>query len=262
MRLYLLIFMYLTSTTFVVSQNINRVEVSGVIIVKSEDLEGVSVFNTSSNKGTITNEKGKFKIEVALNDELEISALQFRPSKLKITQEIINSKALKVHLIEQVNALDEVVLLPHDLTGDLLTDSEDIKMIKPVNFSFGSFNDFEMPDDYKSAVENTAITQSPKYLMDVGKIINLIMPNFFKGKKKKEKKQNKRTSVDKYIPKLSHALEESYFVEHHNIPKNKVKEFILFVEGENFDASLLTPERKMELIEFLNQKSKLFLKQK
>ena len=40
------------------AQVLNRIDVKGRIIVASGDIEGVTVYNTSSNKGTITNTKG------------------------------------------------------------------------------------------------------------------------------------------------------------------------------------------------------------
>ena len=64
------------------AQDIQRVEISGKIIVDSPDVEGVTVFNATSNKGTITDAEGKFSILVALNDRLQISALQFEILKL------------------------------------------------------------------------------------------------------------------------------------------------------------------------------------
>ena len=49
-----------------VSQNINRIEVSGKIIVEGNDVLGITIFNTSSNTGTITDENGEFKLKVSV----------------------------------------------------------------------------------------------------------------------------------------------------------------------------------------------------
>ena len=55
-----IIFLTLLMGLQVVSQNINRVEVKGRIIVESSDLIGITVLNTTTNVGTITNEMGEF----------------------------------------------------------------------------------------------------------------------------------------------------------------------------------------------------------
>ena len=74
---FYLILMFLFIIPNSKAQNVKRVLVEGQIIVDYPDLEGVTVYNLSSNKGTITNEEGKFAISVTLNDKIEISALQF-----------------------------------------------------------------------------------------------------------------------------------------------------------------------------------------
>jgi len=83
------------------AQEVERIEIEGKIIVEVEDIEGITVYNTSSNKGTITDAKGVFKIKVALNDKIEVSALQFQDFDVKISQDVINSKEITVYLVEQ-----------------------------------------------------------------------------------------------------------------------------------------------------------------
>ena len=57
------------------SQDVKRIPINGKIIVTSEDKEGVTVYNSSSNKGALTDEDGYFKINVALNDVIQFGAL-------------------------------------------------------------------------------------------------------------------------------------------------------------------------------------------
>jgi Zn/Cd-binding protein ZinT len=66
------------STFYGIAQDVDRITINGKIIVSTEDKEGVAVYNTSSNKGTITDEAGYFTFSVALNDVIEFSALQFK----------------------------------------------------------------------------------------------------------------------------------------------------------------------------------------
>src|SRR5690606_22967802 len=84
-------------------------------------------------KGTITNEKGGFLLEVAENDVIEISALQFETQTVTVSKEVVESKSLKIYLQEHVNKLAEVTV-GNKLTGDLLKDINNIEGKPPINF--------------------------------------------------------------------------------------------------------------------------------
>ena len=60
MRFTLLLLTFLMSSNLVISQINSRVEVTGKIVVDSEDKFGITVFNKSSKQGSITDEKGEF----------------------------------------------------------------------------------------------------------------------------------------------------------------------------------------------------------
>ncbi len=262
MRFSFLTYMLLLYASLAFCQSVDRVEVAGKIIVSTEDLEGVTIFNASSNKGTITNALGEFKMEVALNDKIEVSALQFIPFKLTITKDVVDTRTLKVYLVERINNLDEVVILPYGLTGFLKTDTENVKVIDAIGFSFGSFSNFDMSDDYHSGVENIAMAQSPIYLADFGQILKLMMPSLFKRKSKEERRGGIETAIkESSVSELFEGYKDDYFTNNYGIPKERVGAFILFLEDENFDAALLDKGNEMKLIESLQQKSKLFLKQ-
>ena len=128
----LLLFTLLFSSFFTISaQDVERIEISGKIVVDSNDLEGITVYNSSSNKGTVTDENGKFLLNVALNDIVEFRALQFQDFTVTIDENIIKSKKMTVFLVEKVNKLDEVVILPYDLTGNLAVDIESVRTFNP-----------------------------------------------------------------------------------------------------------------------------------
>ena len=120
-----------TQITQIYSQELERVNIAGTIIVNSLDLEGVTVYNAISNTGTVTDKKGQFVIGAALNDKLIISALQFQNFEITINQDIMDSQTLIAVLVEEVNKLPEVVILPYGLTGNVSTDIARIKTVNP-----------------------------------------------------------------------------------------------------------------------------------
>ena len=107
---FYIILLYFFSVTLGFSQSINRQEINGQIFFNLDEKDGITVFNLSSNKGTITDEEGKFVIQVAEKDVLEFSSLLIQNQKITITEKDLKNKSIKVFLVELVNNLDEVTV--------------------------------------------------------------------------------------------------------------------------------------------------------
>ena len=91
----------------VYGQTHNRVEVKGLITSDNNDVENVTVYNTSSNNGTITNSEGEFTLKVGLNDVIEVSALQFKAVTVKVTKDVLeNQKQLSNFLKQLINQIN------------------------------------------------------------------------------------------------------------------------------------------------------------
>jgi hypothetical protein len=241
-----------------IAQDIERIEVFGKIIVDSPDLEGVTVFNKTSNKGTVTDKEGKFHILVALNDIVEISALQFQDFQVSITQDILDSKALTVVLVEEVNKLPEVIILPYGLTGNLTVDAIRAKTVNPnldaVYFGLDNLDKIDFTEDYLTGVRNTAMSDNKLYYTaDAIKIIGLLVKPLFNAKNKKKEVEHFATDkdiIEKYSPE--------YLMEKLNIPKSQMMEFIYYVEDSGMDKSLLEDGHELQFLEYVIKKSKEF----
>lgn len=83
------------------------------------DVSGTHVLNTTTEKATITTNDGFFDIEVSLNDTLVFSAVQFRKKIVVVTKQVLESKLFIVPLQEALTLLEEVVVTPYNLTGDM-----------------------------------------------------------------------------------------------------------------------------------------------
>ncbi|MDO5971631.1 carboxypeptidase-like regulatory domain-containing protein [Flavivirga aquimarina] len=247
-------------------QSINRIEIKGVLLSDSNDVEAVTIFNTSSNKGTITNEKGEFVIEIALYDTIEISALQFQTVTITVDADVFKAKQLKIQLIEQVNRLDAVTL-SSGLSGNLVTDMLNVKTVDPIRIDMGNMNvAFEYNDD--KAFDNEAVQNHLKavinpearnYLPDVEKIFKLL----FKKDLPLKYDLYKRKTEEKPVPELKGILDvydHKFLSETLNIPLEDVTDFIAFVERKGIEPKLFTSENRIYLIEFLVKQSELFLK--
>ncbi|WP_299337294.1 carboxypeptidase-like regulatory domain-containing protein [uncultured Psychroserpens sp.] len=266
MKKLLLLFIILSSYT-VTSQTFQRIKVDGKIIVEGNDVEGITVFNTSSNKGVITNEKGEFTIEVALNDFIEFRALQYQNFDLQVNKAIIESKRIRVFLIEEINKLDEILVLTKGLSGDLNTDIGTVKTFNPkldaLYFGIKRSDEYEFPDDDRSKIKNQGIHYQSQTMVNGLNIVNvvdqLLLPLF-----RSEVKDKKSSGVpDVPVSSVKYYFGSEFIIDNFDIPEHRVEEFIRYVEDdENFDMSLLNYGKELEFLEVLYVKSKAFLKEK
>ena len=241
-------------------QNKERVEVNGFIFAENNDVENITIYNTSSNKGTITDSTGVFTIKVSLNDIIEVSALQFKTVSVTINEEVIKSRVLKILLAEHVNVLD-AVLLSSGLTGDLLTDINNAKDVPVMNLSLGDLSGMEIHDDKafdpkvsENALQSITNKGGLYNGVDFVKIAQLIF-------KRKKKKPSKRTTFDEVKPRdILDVYSRKYICETYNIPDDKLNAFIVYIEENGLNQDLLKDKYEIYLIDFLIKNSKLFLK--
>jgi len=254
------------------SQEIERIKISGKITSsKGEDVEGINIYNKSSQKGTITSATGEFEIMVTKNDRVYFSAMQFQRFTVIVDEGIIDSKKMNILLNPVVNQLDEVLVSPYDLSGNI---TADVKRIKVSNVSHQwdlSYEtlefEYEFSADSQTSVKGNKAEEAyhngqEQYGGDLiglaGMVVGLLVP---KSKNKKSTKREKISETDVITNAVQHRYSINYISENFNIPEDKVNEFIYFVEENGIDRNLLKPENELLLIDFLNIQSKAFLKQ-
>jgi len=261
MKHILLIFTFLFSISFTTfGQTQDRVEINGKVIVEINEVEGLVVYNKTSNKRTLTDSSGAFTIEVAVNDAIEISALQFKTFMVTITPDIISSKQLTAFLVERINNLDEVVILPFGLSGNLATDLNKLKTfnldIDAIYSDVENIEAFQYTEPQYAAVENMILKKDRFYNgVDFVKITNWLIKPRLKSKNKDEENEQKFSNFNDLITGYTQDFISANF----EIPKEKVEAFIVFAENNNTDASLLDTGKDIELIEYLVNQSELFL---
>ncbi len=263
-----LLILFSLFATVIYSQDVNRITVDGKIIVSSADKEGVTVFNSSSNKGTFTDENGDFKINVAVNDIVEFSSLQFKDFTVKVTDNIMETKQMTVILVEEVNKLPEVVLLPFGLTGEIDADLANVRTynadLDAIYFGLENVEDFEFSADYKTEAENLAFNE---YHPRVENMINVVNLAGFIYKQVSGKTTTSKTDKEKALERspFQKALDQysiNYIHVNFNIPREEVPNFVNYVENQGIDKELLEDDKELQFLERINELSKSFLKQK
>lgn len=247
------------------SQQADRIPIRGKVVVDNNDLEGITVYNTSSNQGTTTNEKGEFRIQAMLNDKIEFAALQFKDFTVTVDETIIRTRQMTVYLVEQVNKLDEVLILPYDLTGNLEADIESIRTFNPdmdaLAFGVKNSSEYQFADDARSGVVNSAMPDSSHPVIVNG--LNVI--NIVKLMISPLMKQNLEFRPDNTIElrddnDLKDFYSISFISTNFDIPTARVDEFIEYAENNGLKERMVDRDREIELLQFLYEKRDEFIR--
>ncbi len=260
----LTILLVFLSSLQVVSQDLKPIDVKGKVIVEGGDLFGISILNKSSRKQAVTSENGEFILAVKLNDSIEVSAIQFHGISFQINEEILQSKNMKIFLIEEINRLDEILI-----TGSRLSKSLEVQIERTGHFDpklnsmyFGILdsNQSQSEIDYNSAVSNNTMNSQRQRMTNGLNLINvvdqLLLPLF-----RAEVKDKREIGIPEVpIESIKYYFGSEFLIDNFNIPEHRVEEFIRYVESDNFDFSLLNYGKEMEFLELIYNKSLQFLK--
>lgn len=261
----LLILLFIVAAPVLFAQDIDRAKVSGKIHVpQGDDAEGISVYNISSQKGTITNADGTFEIDLAENDRLQVTALQYQSFTIVVDKGIVNRKVMNIFLNPAVNQLEEVVVRPYDLTGNINVDVKKIptyNVTKDWDFSYYNLEyGYQFEQDDKSAISgnaaeealhSTSLKDGANVLAILGGVAQLLFPN---GKKISIVEQQESQSL--LSNNIQQRFSKDFIAANFGIPEDKAVDFLFFAQENGLDQDLLKPENEMQLMEFLFKKSK------
>ena len=170
-------------------------KVSGIILNANTQIpiSNVNIININKMRGTTTDDKGLFEIEVTANDTLHLSILGFQSLKIKVTNDWIKNKTTKIYLTEKAYALEEVVIRPFNLTGYLEIDTKLIPEKENYNYSISGLSQGYEAGEYSPSAFGKVM----------GSIFNPadMLYNFF-GKKPKELKRLKEMKKDDTVRNL------------------------------------------------------------
>ena len=165
-----------------------------------------------------------------------------------------------------MNILDEVVVTTHILTGNMITDVNNINTFNPkedaIYFGIKNTDPFELSDDNQSQIKNLQMNEQGKTMVNGLNVVNvvdqLLIPLF-----RSEVKDKKAAGVPEVpVKSIKYYLGSTFLVENFDIPEHRVEEFIRYVEDDTFDFDLLNYGHEIEFLDLLSKKSKAFLNSK
>lgn len=225
------------------SQDGDRRSLIGSVIYMEVPVPNENVINSTSERATITNAKGEFRIDVKLGDQLVFTAVNYNIKVVTITEEILENNRLVVEVNEKVTELDEVVITPDQQERFLVVKNEE-------------FKEFEYETDRSTEVENISLSRQERGMQDGLNFVNIFRAIF--------KSQNE---VEEAGPKLlvsdvlRQVYDDQFFVVDLQIPQDKIEAFLIYCDTRMPAQSLLKKENEFQLIDALVNNSKTFLKE-
>ena len=223
-RILFLLFFLCVAMSY--SQDDDRQYLRGQVLYRNVNVPNENVINVTTERATITNDKGEFGIMVKAGDQLVFTAINYQ---LKVVD----------------TELDEVVVTPENQE----------KFLQAQNKEFLN-RDYEYETDRLTAVENIALSDADKGMKD-----GLNFVNIFKALMLATKGSD--TDVEREPLKVSEVLRQVYddefFVLDLKLPQEKIDDFLLYCDTQLPERSLLQKRNEFQLIDFLVTHSKTYL---
>ena len=242
MKAYLLVLLGILTAYSTTAQDADRDWLRGKVLYKNTNVPDENVINTTTEKATITNERGEFAIRAKEGDELVFSSVNYQLVILNVTPEMMRKRRLVLELKEKVTALDEVVVSPEDQARFIELRNEEFKQ-------------YEYETDETAEVVNVALDPTVRGMQDGLNFVNIFKALFLSGE---GETPSDRTGL-KPSDVLRQVYDDRFFVQDLNIPPDKIDEFLVYCDSKLPAQSLLRKDNEFQLIDFLVTQSKAFL---
>ncbi|WP_291869473.1 carboxypeptidase-like regulatory domain-containing protein [Maribacter sp.] len=226
-------------------------ELKGKIVSKSGDVAATHVQNKTTKRATITDVNGYFTIQASANDTLVISAVQFKKKEIVISIGMLQSVLLQIPLEDALTELDEVVVMPYNLSGDISKDLNTLKTEPVVTAStLGLPNAYVKPI---SKAERDLFEATTGGGIPLNPIINGIS-----GRTKMLKNRIKRNKKYERTQRVRAFYTDSLFISDLRIPQQKIEDFMYFCEVDTLFQTIIDSHDHLKIWEYLRRKSVIY----
>lgn len=211
---------------------------------------GIHVINADRGLAEITDINGRFQISVAVGERLVFSGIQYKKRELLISEEIFALEGIKIYLEAFVNELDEVVVKPHQLSGNLSNDISNVP--KKINF-----DDVGIPG-YKGVRKEKIVSAQnlilSTLLLPISGGLNVdALYKHLSGYYKKLKKRRKLDAQFEAIFQVIRFYGLYFFLENYALEEEQVYDFVLGCSENTALIDLFKKNRHEEVIEAFDQ---------
>lgn len=248
-----LLFLLLLIFNILSAQKLPREIFYGQLVADSAAVDNILITNKTANLATVSAKDGTFQIAVYVKDTLIFSGLNFSRQNIVLSESDLKFKLLRIKIESQVNSLDEVVIFPNALTGDLKRDSENIKVESVnVNVDVATAVATLYEDDLLSSPENKLMPGyvDNSYMMDFAAIGRKVI----RALKKTDNEKNKSKDISKFSVLVQNRFSDDFFRNTLKMDWSESLAFLNFCERDPKASKFLADSGDFELIEFLLQK--------
>lgn len=245
MRYFVVFFLFIFAGTTVFSQETTVIQkVFGTIVNDNTKLplSNVNIININKVRGTVSDLKGNFEIEVGVTDTLHLSLIGFKSIKIRVTNDWVKNKTTKIQMTESAIALEEVIVRPYDLTGYLEIDSKLIPTKENYRYSISGLEQGYEAGEYSPGAFSKVM----------GSIFNPadMLYNFF-GKKPKELKRLKSLKKDETVRNLlASKFDRETISVLLGIDKNEIPEIL---ERCNYSESFIRTANDLQIMDAISE---------
>jgi hypothetical protein len=251
---------------FLKAQNIKneRVQIKGRIIISLEEpLGGITIFNSNSLNGTVTNTNGVFLIDVRVGDQLIVSSVQYQSITLEVTDKTLVNNETVIKIIPDITVLKEVKLDNRiimiggggniDMNHTLKNANQLASRTPMIDRMSQTFIDrVRQPEDYD--VVHEAANQSAARYNDfniVGLLaalaINLTIDNL------RRDGEPENTSEQFNVTMVKNKFEVKRLQEFIQIKEEYIYDFLYYANDAGLNKAMLKPEKELEMLAFLDK---------
>ncbi len=231
-----------------------EIALTGQVLNDTISKSQLTVVNITRKKGTITNKDGEFTILAAVNDTINVSAVQYESRQFVVNQTMFNRGKISLYLIPKVTALDEVNISNIDLTGDILKDVGSTAFEKKV--TAGELGIPENTAPQRTVEERryyTAVTSSAGIPLDG--LINSIT-----GRLKMLKKHIEVSRFAKKIQDTRVQYSDSIYMEKLKIPQDLIEDFVYYTFEDEGAKKYVDTGDALGLLDFMIVKAEAYRK--
>jgi hypothetical protein len=228
------------------------------VLFEDRGVPDVHIMNTSAGRATISDEDGRFSIEVSLGDTLLFSAVQYRRKQVVITPSLLNSKYTYLTLEEFVNELDEVIVQPYNLTGDLVRDMQEMKIDPVVTASTLGLPNAHVKPMMQSERLLREASMGPFQLGTLTAIPFNPLINMISGRTRMLKERVARDRKYLLTQQVRQYYTDSLFVHRMGIPADRIDDFMYYCEVDEAFDSIVSTDDRIAILNLLLEKSKSY----
>lgn len=252
-------FLFITQLFF--AQELPREILYGQIVSDSISVEGITITNKTTKRYSVSDNEGNFSLHARQKDTLIFSSMNYTSRMVVLNSSDFKMKVLRIKLESHITELDEVIINPNSLTGDLGKDNKNIKVTQlnsGINKKDALAQEFEA--DLQTSVKNTSMRGpghvETLYQPDLIKIVQMF--GLFKGKKRDKKIEYASTKI--FPEAVQEKLSESFFLDTLKLKKDQIGLFLAFCENDPKAQGLLAANKEFELVDFLISKKTEYIK--